>query len=100
MVLYLRFSKVINMDIKGFKKVTYEQLQTELHKKSADKDMNHLKIAVDIDVKSVNTIKNAFEVDKQIVSDQVLTNVMNAYDLDGFILWGNGEKTYYLSTKN
>lgn len=97
---YIRISKEPYMEIKGFKKVTYEQLQSELHKKSADKDKSHIQIAVDIDIKSVNTIKNAFETEKQIVSDQVLTNVMNAYDLDGFVLWGNGERNYYLSTKN
>lgn len=88
------------MEIKGFKNVSYEELQLQLSKRTADTKESQLQIAVNLELKSISTIRNALDPERQLVSDQVLTNVMAAYGLTGFVLWSNGEKKYFLSNKN
>lgn len=87
------------MKVDGFKKVDYPTLQEEIKKVYDSDKLPEIKIASDINVKSVQTVKNAFSPTDQIVSDQVLTNILDMVGLDSFIVWEKGERTYYIKTK-
>lgn len=85
--------------ITGYKKVEYNGLQKAL-KSSIDKNAITIpKIAVDIGVKSTETIKNAMRLDGQIASDKVLCKVMEAVGVDGLIVYSGNEKYYYIKSK-
>ena len=56
------------MEITGYKKVNYDQLQRELQKNRDDKgDVHEINLAAAIDVKSVGTIRNCFDKEGQTV---------------------------------
>lgn len=85
------------MDIPGFKKVSYEQLQIELHKKRADDESFHeLAVATKIEVKSVGTVRNCFDTQRQSVSDEIFTRLFKAINLNAVILWSAGERNYFI----
>jgi len=84
------------MKLEGFKKVDYNTLQSEIKKVYDSDQVPEIQIAAQINVKSVQTVKNAFQPDKQVVSDEILTNILNALGLNSFIIWQNGERTYYI----
>jgi len=88
------------MEIKGYKEVTYQELQSVLHKKNADANMHEINMAASVNVKSVGTIRNVFNTEEQTASDEVLTKVFNVLNLPAFVLWFNGQRKYYLSNKN
>lgn len=87
------------VSIKGYERVDYETFQTQLHKKFVDSDKSNVDIASEVKVKTPVTVKNAFRTDKQIVSDEILTAIMNCIGLDGNIVWSKRERMYYISTK-
>lgn len=85
------------MEITGYKKVNYDQLQRELLKGRANKqDVHEINLAAAIDVKSVGTIRNCFDEERQTVSDEVMTKLFKELELDGIILWQNGERNYLI----
>lgn len=84
------------MNLQDYKVVNYSQFQKELHKKFSDMDCKELSIAANIGVDSVLTIRNCFNLNKQMVSDTVLTKVMDFLKLDGFVLWAGGVRKYYI----
>ena len=85
------------MDFTGYKKVNYEQLQSVLHKSRANKsEVHEISLAAAIDVKSVGTIRNCFDTERQTVSDEVLTKLFRELEIDGIILWENGERNYLI----
>lgn len=85
------------MEVAGYIKVTYKQLQRELQKNRVNKEEVHeIALAAAINVKSVGTIRNCFDTVKQTVSDEVLSKLFKELDLDGVILWANGERNYFI----
>lgn len=92
--------QIKNMDIKGFKKVSYNELQKALRTRNEEMGMPDVNIAATINVKSVATVRNSFNMDEQVTSDEVLTKVFDVLKLSAFVLWMNGERNYYISTKN
>lgn len=88
------------MNITGYKHVNYKELQTELHKKNADADIHELKLAAAVDVKSVATVRNAFNTDNQVASDEVMSRLFTALNLEALIIWINGERNYYIKSKS
>lgn len=90
------FTNILDMKIDGFKKVDYGTLQTELKKANSAADIPALKIAAQINVNSVQTVWNAFNIEKQSVSDEVLSNVLDVLGIESFIVWQKGERNYYI----
>jgi len=85
------------MEVLGYKKVTYTQLQKELQRNKATKPYLHeLTIAANINVKSVGTIRNCFVEESQVVSDEVLTKLFKELEFDGIVLWSGGERNYLI----
>lgn len=87
------------MKITGYKEIVYEDLVGVLSKHQSEIGKSDIQVAAEIDVKTPATVKNAFNKDKQIVSDKVLTDIMACVELDGFVLCREGEKYYYVSNK-
>lgn len=88
------------MDIKGYKKVPYKDMQKELKKKHDDSGKSLVDIAATINVNSTNTIKFAIDnPNEQMVSDKVLTSVFDALGLPGFVMWISGERQYFIKNK-
>lgn len=85
------------MDLRNYKQVAYKDLQKRLHEKKSISDIHDLNLAAQLDIKSVGTIRNAFNLDKQEASDEVLTKIFNALGLDAFVGWVNGERRYFIS---
>jgi hypothetical protein len=85
----------ILMDIQGYEKVNYPEFQKLLWEQYAELEMNNVKLAALINVTSSQHVKNIFK-PKQIVSDNVLTCAMKALKVDGFVLWMNGKRFYYV----
>lgn len=81
--------------IAGYKEVSYTELVQAIKVSQNTIGKSDVQIAVEIGVGTPNTVKNAIN-DKQIVSDKVLTNIMQSIDLDGFVLSKDGNKTYYI----
>lgn len=87
------------IEIKGYKNLNYKDFQTKLHQSFSECGKSTMQVAADIKVKSPTTAQNAFGTEKQLVSDEVMTNVMEAVGLSGFILWAFGTRQYYVKTK-
>ncbi len=84
------------MEVLGYKKINYQQLQSEMDKKKKEKDVHEITLAANIEVKSVGTIRNCFNKEEQTVSDEVFTKLFTELGLDGLILWSNGERNYLI----
>lgn len=87
------------MELTGFKSITYNQLQTQLNTKFKTSGKTLPELAVVADLKSVTGVQNAFEFDEQRVSDKTLTSILEAIGIPAIVVWTNGERKYYLSTK-
>lgn len=85
--------------IRGYKKVSYDTLQIHLHRMYADCGKPSVNIAVELKVKSIQTIRNAFAIKKQKTSDIVFAGVLKSVGVDALILWHNGERHYFISNK-
>ena len=86
--------------IKGYKSIPYNDLQKELEKTFDNSEKTPAQIAAAAGVSTTNTIQSAIKNDSQIVSDKVLTSVFETLGLGAFILWINGEKHYFIKSKN
>ena len=84
------------IQIQGYKEVTYSGLQKEMDVKFENTELTEIEVAIAVKVKSTATVKNAFRKDSQIVSDEVMTNIMKVIGVDGFILWVNAKRFYYI----
>ena len=84
------------MDFPGYKKTDFQNVQFLLKKLYDDTGIHDLNFAAKIGVKSVATVRNVFNKDKQIVSDELFTIIFNALNLDAFIVWINGKRVYYV----
>lgn len=85
------------MVIKGYKKVEYKKFIKEVKDYRVFTKKSNAEIAVVLGLKCSQTLVNALNPDFQKVGDKVLTKVMKYVGLDGFTLWYNGEKHYYIN---
>lgn len=85
--------------LRGYQKVSYNRLQSELRKAWEDSGKSDLELAIELEVKSATTAKNAFQPDNQIVSDEILTKVFNSIGLSAYVVWENGQRNYYIKAK-
>lgn len=86
------------IQINGFDNVSYQKLQIEMEARFKSSGKTELELALKLGLKSTATIKNAFKRDNQVVSDEVLSGVLENIGLHGFIVWMNGERYYYTKT--
>lgn len=99
--MYYVWGKLQTMDfIKGYKSVSYADLTKALNKAFASSGKGYPDLAVAASVTSTQTIKFAFDEDSQKVSDKVLSSIFQAINFQAFILWINGERMYFLKSKN
>jgi hypothetical protein len=84
------------VQLENYKEVNYNVFQKALDLEFANSEIKEIEIALKVGVKTTATIKNAFRKDTQIVSDEVLTKIMDVVGLDGFVLWYNGKRLYYI----
>jgi len=84
------------IQINNYKEVKYSIFQKAMDLELASSEIQEIEIAVKVGVKATATIKNAFRKDTQVVSDEVMTKIMEVIGLDGFILWANGKRFYYI----
>lgn len=95
------FVKKYDMEfIKGYTPVSYKALQKDLNKKFSESNKSLIELAADVKVNTTTTMYAALNQDKQSVSDKVLTNVFQSLSFDAFIMWVNGEKYYFIKSKN
>jgi hypothetical protein len=85
------------IQVSNYKQVSYSEFQNALDQAFHGCDLTELEIAIKVGVKTTATIKNAFRKDAQIVSDEVLSKIMKTIKLNGFILWTNGQRYYYVN---
>jgi hypothetical protein len=87
------------MEIQGYVKLSYADFRKILFRQFAELNIPNRKLASMINVKSEMTAKNVFR-EYQVVSDEVLTLAMKALKIDGFVMWCNGKKFYYVSSES
>ena len=98
-ILIYTFVKTNKMALKeDYKRVTYKDLQKKLHAVKDNSDLSDIALTMKLGIKSTQTVRNAFRMDTQIASDQLLTNVMKAVGLKGKVEWIEGIR--YYSIKN
>lgn len=85
------------MDLSKYMEVEYKSLQKKLVSKKAESDATDIKLAVDLDIKSASTVRNAFNYEEQMASDEVLSKVSTAIGLDLIVGWVNGQRRYFIS---
>ena len=86
--------------IKGYKPIEYSELKDKLIKAYETSGKTYPDLAVAAKVTSTQTIKFVFESPDQKVSDKVFTSVSEALSVSAFIMWLNGEKHYFVKSKN
>ena len=74
-------------NLEKYKQIKYSEFISELNLKFKESELSAIKLADKCKLKSTVTVSNAFKKDKQIVSDSVVTKIMEFLNLDGFILW-------------
>ena len=84
------------IQVNNYKQVSFAAFQKEMDSHFDKCELKDIEIALAVDVKSTATVRNAFRKDAQIVSDEVLTKIMETIKLDGFVLWKNGKRYYYI----
>ncbi|MEO5991317.1 MAG: hypothetical protein ABIP68_06740 [Ferruginibacter sp.] len=87
------------MIIEGFKKVDYKSLIKELIKAYQLKAIPDVEIATNVNVRSVQTVKNSMNLGMQMVADETLSKIFYALGLSICITWVNGVRSYYLKIK-
>jgi hypothetical protein len=82
--------------IKGFNQVTFNKLQEIMMDRYRETKKSYVELAYELEVKSVSTAQNALTGVEQMVSDQILTNMLRILNLNGMVVWQNGERNYYI----
>ena len=83
-------------EIPGYKCLNYQKFQIEMEDRRRGAQIADIELAMKLGLKTTATIRNAFRKDTQVVSDEVMSGLMDLIDLTGFILWINGKRYYYL----
>lgn len=86
--------------IKGYKAVGYEELQADFNAAFKESGKSPAQLAADTDINSTTTIYSAFNKEEQLVSDKILTSLFRTLQFEAFIMWQNGEKLYFMKSKN
>lgn len=84
------------IQVNNYKNVTFSAFQKEMDSHFEKSGLKDIEIALAVKVKTTATVRNAFRKDTQMVSDEVLTKIMETIKLDGFVLWKNGKRYYYV----
>lgn len=84
------------INIQGYRELNYSAFQKEMGSYFANSEIKDIEIAVKVGLKSTATVRNAFRTDTQIVSDEVMTKIMKLINIEGFILWVEGNRYYYV----
>jgi len=84
-------------NLEKYKQIKYSEFISELNTKFKESELSAIKLADKCKLKSTVTVSNVFKKDKQIVSDLVVTKIMELLNLDGFILWNKGEKKFFIN---
>lgn len=87
------------MNFPNYQEVTYKQLQTLISKSWADyliKNGNEVKLASSLKVKTTQSVRNAFAPIKQVVSDDLLTGVIDCLGMDAFVVWNKRKRKYFV----
>lgn len=79
-----------------YTEVKYPAFQKAMDEKFTALNVKEIEIAMKVGLKSVATVKNAFRKDVQVVSDEVMSRVMDIIGLDGFVVWRSGKRFYYI----
>ena len=72
--------------IKGFNKITYNDLQVEIKERLKELGKSDVDVAASAAIKSVQSIKNIYN-DEQIVSDELLTKVFEIAGVKAAIVY-------------
>jgi hypothetical protein len=83
-------------NLQDYKEVSYNSFQEIMDETLSGSGLKDIEIAYKIGVKSSATVKNAFRKEGQVVSDEVMTHIMKVIGLDGFILWNNSKRKYFI----
>lgn len=86
--------------IKGYKPTQYPDLQVLLKETFDKSGKTMIELAADAKVSSTNSIYSAINSDSQVVSDKLLTCICQSLNFSAFIMWINGEKHYFVKSKN
>lgn len=84
-------------NLENYKQIKYSEFISELNLKFKESELSAIKLADKCKLKSTVTVSNAFKKDKQVVSDSVVTKIMELLNVDGFILWNKGEKKFFIN---
>jgi hypothetical protein len=84
------------IQVNDYRQVNFSAFQKEMDSHFDNSKLKDIEIALAVGVKSTATVRNAFRKDAQVVSDEVLTNIMQTIKLDGFVLWNKGKRFYYI----
>lgn len=89
------------MKVTGHKQVSYSELQGLMETKynKYKEQSTEMQLAVAIEVRSPQTVRNAFQKDMQMVSDEVLTTLIEAIGINGCVIWEKGVRNYYVKSK-
>jgi len=89
------------MNISGYKQVTYLRLQQLMAAKyeKYKEGSSEILLAVSLNVKSSQTVRNAFQQDMQMVSDSILTSIIEAIGLNACVVWEKGQRNYFVKGK-
>lgn len=86
--------------IKGYKPTEYADLQKTLSDVFKVSGKTLIELAAEVGVTTTNTIHSTINSESQVVSDKVLTKVCESLNFGAFVLWINGEKHYFVKSKN
>lgn len=82
--------------LNNLKKLPYDKFQKEIHRHYVDSKFNEITLAAKLNVKTTQTIRNAFHTKKQMVSDELLTRLLKVIGIIGKIEWQDGERSYFI----
>lgn len=83
----------------GYRAVTYNVMIGLLKKSFQNKEKSTREIMNELKINTDATIHNAMKLDKQVVSDKVLTGLMKCIGFDGKVVWKEGIRYYLISDK-
>jgi len=85
------------ININNYIQVSYSDIQKLFDSYYGDSNLKDIETALKLNVKSTATVRNIFRKDKQVVSDEVFSLFMSIIKLDGFVLWVQGNRCYYVN---
>lgn len=86
------------MTTEDYKRISYKKLQDVLHKEFSDSTLTETGLAVKLSVRSTQTVRNLFNIEGQMVSDELLSKLTKILGIDSKIEWVGGVR--YYSIKN